>query len=187
MENLECGPFTAWPGLRAACERSGKRHVCENTISADELAFHQKRCTEADLHELINRCRDRYGYALELIRPHARLPDWLFDRDSNDLGGFYLAWSQFCAAFRRVLFNPQICLFENHRERELRRWRAVVEKECFEPVTQDADWVRTVLETAHLIPDRGPDRELYIGHLFEDIIQDMTERQAKEIDHDPCQ
>jgi hypothetical protein len=48
------------------------------SISTEDMAFHQKRCAESDIRELISQCRDRYCFAHELFKPHAILPDRLF-------------------------------------------------------------------------------------------------------------
>jgi len=175
-------PFVAWPLTLAEHQTRGQRHVSDTSISTEDMAFHQKRCAESDIRELISQCRDRYCFAHELIKPHAQLPDRLFDRDMLNLGEFYLPWSEFCSAYRRALFSPQMSLFEDQRECELRRWREFVEKECFDRFTRHPEWIRTVLETANLIPERGPNRDLFIGDLFDDIIQDVTERNRNEHD-----
>lgn len=160
---------------------AGQRHVNDTSLSIEDMAFHQKRWAEADIRELIWQCRDRYCFAHELIKPHAVLPDRLFDRDILDLGLFYLPWSAFCSAYRRAVFDPQMCLLEDQRTREIRRWRVFVERECFARFTKDPDWVRAVLETANLIPEHGPNRDIFVGDLFDDIIQDVKER--NEYDH----
>jgi len=160
----------------------GQRHVSHTSISTDDMAFHQKRSAEGDIKELILQCRDRYCFALELLKPHASYPERLFDRDMLDVGVFILPWSEICSAYRRFLFNPQMGLFENQRDCELRRWREFVEKECFARFTQHPEWIRTVLETANLIPERGANRDMFIGDLFDDIIQDVTERNGNDQD-----
>lgn len=175
-------PFAAWPITLAAERMGGQRHVSDTSISIEDMAFHQKRCAESDIRELISQCRDRYCFAHELIKPHAQLPDRLFDRDTLNLGEFYLPWSEFCSAYRRALFSPQMGLFEDQRECELRRWRVFVENECFARFTKDPDWVRAVLETANLIPERGPNRDIFVGDLFDDIIQDVKERNEHDQD-----
>ena len=162
---------------------TGQRHVSDGTMSEADMAFHQKRCAEWDIRELISQCRDRYCFAHELIRPHAELPDRLFDREMLDIGLFLLPWSALCTAWRRHFFDPQMCLLEDQRTRELRRWRVFVEDEVFARFTKHPDWVRGVLETANLIPLRRHDYELFIGDLFDDIIQDLIERS----DHDDDQ
>ena len=182
MHDPATSPFAAWPITHAVEPMGSQRHVSDTSISIEDMAFHQKRCTEIDLRELISQCRDRYCFAFELIKPHAILPDRLFDRDMLDLGNFYLPWSAFCSAYRKFLFDPQMALFEDQCERELQRWRVFVEKECFARFTKDPEWVRAVLETANLIPLRRPDYELFVGDLFDDIIQDVKER--NEYDHD---
>lgn len=151
-------------------------------MSIEDMAFHQKRMSETDIRELILQCRDRYCFAHELIKPHAILPDRLFDRDILDLGLFCLPWSEFCSAYRRALFDPQMCLLEDQRTRELKRWRVFVEDECFARFTKDPDWVRAVLETANLIPERGPNRDIFVGDLFADIILDIQERNEHDQD-----
>ncbi len=174
--------FSPWHAPPDDHPSSGKRHVSDTSISVEDMAFHQKRCAESDIRELISQCRDRYCFAHELLKPHAILPDRLFDRDMLDLGLFYLPWSAFCSAYRKFLFDPQMCLLEDQRTREIRRWRVFVEAECFARFTKDPDWVRAVLETANLIPERGPNRDTFVGDLFDDIIQDVKER--NEYDHD---
>ena len=182
MHELAQSPFVAWPVTLAAEQVGGQRHVSDTSMSIEDMAFHQKRMSETDIWELILQCRDRYCFAHELIKPHAILPDRLFDRDMLDLGLFYLPWSEFCSAYRKFLFDPQMCLLEDQRTREIRRWRIFVEKECLARFTKDPDWIRAVLETANLIPERGPNREIFVGDLFDDIIQDVKER--NEYDHD---
>lgn len=162
---------------------TGQRHVSDTAMSEADMAFHQKRGAEADIRELIAQCRDRYCFAHELIRPHAELPDRLFDRDMLDLGLFYLPWSELCSGWRRAFFDPQMCLLEDQRTRELQRWRSFVEGEVFARFLKHPDWVRCVLETANLIPLRRHDYELFVGDLFDDIIQDHIERS----DHDDHQ
>ena len=75
------------------------------------------------------------------------------------------------------------CLFEDQRSRELRRWRVFVEHGVFARFNEYPDWIRCVLETANLIPSRRSDYELFVGDLFDDIIQDHIERS----DHDDHQ
>ena len=174
--------FSPWQAPLDARPTHGQRHVNDASMSIEDMAFHQKRCTEADIRELISQCRDRYCYAHELIKPHAILPDRLFDRDMLDLSNFYLPWSAFCSAYRKSLFDPQMCLLEDQRTREIRRWRLFVEDECFARFTKDPDWVRAVLETANIIPLRGPYRDTFVGDLFDDIIQDVQERNEHDQD-----
>lgn len=182
MHDFAHSQFNPSPALFAPPQTSGQRHVSDTSISTEDMAFHQKRCAESDIRELITQCRDRYCFAHELIKPHAVLPERLFDRAVLDLGNFYLPWSEFCSAYRRVLFDPQMCLLEDQRTRELRRWRLFVEAECFARFTKHPDRVRAVLETASLIPERGPNRDIFVGDLFGDIIQDIQER--NDHDHD---
>lgn len=174
--------FSLWQAPPDAPSLSGQRHVSDDTMSEADLAFHQKRGAETDIRELIWQCRDRYCFAHELIKPHAALPDRLFDRDMLDLGLFYLPWSELCSAWRRTFFDPQMCLLDDQRTREIRRWRTFVEESVFARFLKHPDWVRCVLETANLIPLRRDDYELFIGDLFDDIIQDVKER--NEIDQD---
>jgi hypothetical protein len=145
-------------------------------MSVEDMAFHQKRCAENDIRELISQCRDRYCFAHELIRPHAELPDRLFERDMLDIGLFLLPWSALCSAWRRHFFDPQMCMLEDQRTRELHRWRVFVEDEVFARFTKHPDRVRCVLETANLIPLRRSGYEFSINDLFDDIIQDHIER-----------
>lgn len=182
MHELAQSPFAAWPITLAAEHMGGQRHVSDTSMSIEDMAFHQKRMSETDIWELILQCRDRYCFAHELIKPHAILPDRLFDREMLDLGNFILPWSEFCSAYRRAVFDPQMCLLEDQRTREIRRWRVFVEDECFARFTKDPDWVRAVLETANLIPLRGPHRDTFVGDLFEDIIQDVKERNEHDQD-----
>jgi hypothetical protein len=174
--------FSPWQAPLDISPATGQRHVNDTSLSIEDMAFHQKRSAESDIRELISQCRDRYCFAHELLKPHAILPDRLFDREMLDLGLFYLPWSGFCTAYRKSLFDPQMCLLEDQREREIRRWQVFVERECFARFTKDPDWVRAVLETANLIPLRGPHRDTFVGDLFDDIIQDVKER--NEYDHD---
>lgn len=176
--------FSPWHAPIDGPSPRGQRHVSDTSISVKDMAFHQKRCAESDIRELISQCRDCYCFAHELLKPHAVLPDRLFDRDMLDLGNFYLPWSAFCSAYRESLFDPQMCLLEDQRTREIRRWQVFVEKECFARFTKDPDWVRCVLETANLIPLRRPDCELFVGGLFDDIIQDVTERTENDQDNE---
>ena len=159
-----------------------QRHVNDTSMSVEDMAFYQKRGAEADIRELIWHCRDRYCFAHELIKPHASLPDRLFDRDMLDLGCFLLPWSAFCTAYRKSMFDPQMCLLEDQHDREIRRWRLFVEDECIARFIKHPEWVRAVLETANLIPERGQSRDIYIGNLFDDIIQDVNERNENEQD-----
>lgn len=166
-----------------ALEASGRRrHVSDTSMSIEDMIFFQNRSAEADIRELIAQCRDRYCFAHELIKPHAALPERLFDREMLDVGPFLLPWSRFCSAYRKFLFDPQMCLLEDQRIRELHRWRLLVEDECFARFIKQPEWVRAVLETANLIPERGPDRSLFIGDLFDDIIQDVNERNENDQD-----
>ena len=174
--------FSPWQAPHDDPSTRSHRHVSDASMSMDDMAFHQKRSADGDIRELITQCRDRYCFAHELIRPHAILPDRLFDRDMLDLGCFVLPWSEFCSAYRRFLFSPQMGLFEDQRESELRRWRVFVEDECFARFARKPEWIRAVLETANLIPLRGPHRDTFVGDLFDDIIQDLQER--NEFDHD---
>jgi hypothetical protein len=168
--------FSPWQAPLDISPATGQRHVNDTSLSIEDMAFHQKRSAESDIRELISQCRDRYCFAHELLKPHAILPDRLFDREMLDLGLFYLPWSAFCSAYRRSLFDPQMCLLEDQRTREIRRWQVFVERECFARFTKDPDWVRAVLESANLIPLRGPHRDTFVGDLFDDIIQDVKER-----------
>lgn len=158
-----------------------RRYVSETSISLAEFAFHQHRSAQCDIGELIAQCRDRYRFAHELIKPHANLPERLLDRSVVDTADFYLPWSELCSAYRTHLFDPQICLFEDQRKRELRRWQAFVEHECFARFARHPEWVRSVLETARLLPERGPTRTIPIADLIGDIVQDLQERS----EHDP--
>lgn len=182
MHDFAQNLFSAWPQSVGAEQSSGQRHVNDTSMSTEDMAFHQKRSAESDIRELISQCRDRYCFAHELLKPHAILPDRLFDSEMLDLSCFYLPWSAFCTAYRKFLFNPQMCLLDDQRERELRRWRVFVEDECFARFTRNPDWVRAVLETANLIPLRRSDYEFFIGDLFDDIIQDVQERNGQEQD-----
>lgn len=182
MHELAQSPFVAWPITLAVEQTGGQRHVSDNSMSIDDMAFHQKRSAECDIRELIAQCRDRYCFAHELIKPHAILPERLFDRDVLDLGLFYLPWSALCSAYRKFLFDPQMCLLEDQRTRELHRWRLFVEKDCFARFTRHPDRIRAVLETASLIPERGPNRDIFVGDLFDDIIQDVNERNGHDQD-----
>ena len=168
--------FVAWPSLLTLEQVRGPRNVSDTSMSIEDMAFYQKRTAESDIRELISQCRDRYCFAHELIKPHAALPDRLFDREVLDIGPFLLPWSEILSAWRRQFFNPQMCLLEDQRTRELHRWRVFVEDEVFARFTKDPDWVRCVLETANLIPLRRSDFEFFIGDLFDDIIQDVKER-----------
>ncbi len=127
-------------------------------MSGAEMAFRLKRGAEANSRELIWQCRESYCFAPEPISPHAVLPDRLFDRDMLDLCLFYLPWSKPCSALLRAFFDPQMCLIEDQRTRETRRWRSFVENEVF---------------------------ARFVGDLFDDIIQDVKERSDHEDDdHD---
>lgn len=163
---------------------SGQRHVSDSTMSEADMAFHQKRSAESDIRSLIFYCRERFCFAHHLIKPHAMLPARLFDRELLDLGDFYLPWSVFCSTYRALLFDPQMCFFEDQRTREIRRWHLFVKRECFARFAWDASWVRTVLETANLIPQRGRNRGIFLGDLFDDIIQDVKERNEHAPDDD---
>lgn len=168
--------FVAWPYLLALEHVRGPRHVSDTSMSIEDMALYQKRTAEGDIRELIAQRRDRYCFAHELIKPHAALPDRLFDRAMLDIGPFLLPWSELISAWRRQFFDPQMCLLEDQRIRELRRRRVFVEDEVFARFTRDPDWVRCVLETANLIPLRRSDYELSVGDLLGDIIQDVKER-----------
>ena len=47
------------------------------------------------------------------------------------------------------------------------------DKECFARFTRHPEWVRAVLETANLIPERGPNRDLFVGDLFDDFLKNI--------------
>lgn len=138
--------------------------------------FHQNRCAKADIEALIVQCRGRYCSAHELIKPHANLPEGLFDRFIIDPAAFHLPWSKLCSAYRKHHFDPQICFFEDQRRRELRRWQDFVQRECFARFDRRPEWICAVLETAELIPQRGPTRTIPVADLFGDIIQNIEER-----------
>lgn len=185
MHDFAHSLFNSGPALFVTPPTISQRHVNDTSLSIEDMAFHQKRSAESDIRELISQCRTRYCFAHELLKPHAILPDRLFDRDMLDLGLFYLPWSAFCTAYRKFLFDPQMCLLEHQRTREIKRWRVFVEDECFARFTKNPDWIRAVLETANLIPERGQNRDLFVGDLFGDIIQDVKERnEHDQDDHD---
>lgn len=178
MQAFAPSQFSPRPAIVDDFYLSGQRHVSDTSISIQDMAFHQKRCGEAQIRELIYQCRERYCFAHKLLRPHALLPDRLFNRDILDVSEFALPWSAFCSAYRRLFFDAQMSLLEDQSTRELRRWGTFLEKECFSRFTREPDHVRAVLETANLIPSRAPTRKIFVGDLFDDIIQDIEERKG---------
>ncbi len=184
MQSTVLSQFPTWHTPLNGFSSTGRRHVYETSMSIEEMAFYQKRSAESDIRNLILQCRERYWFAHMLIRPHAVLPKCLFDRDMPDLGDFLLPWSKFCSTYRAFLFDSQMCLFEDQRTREIRRWHAFVEKECLSRFSWDPSWVRTVLETANLIPGRTPNRGIALDDLLDDIIQDVRERNEHAKDDD---
>ncbi|BDI59537.1 hypothetical protein [Qipengyuania nanhaisediminis] len=176
MQNPAQSQFAAWPYTHVSSHLNGQRHVSDTSMSIEDMAFYQKRAAETDIRELIAQCRDRYCFAHELLKPHAVLPERLFDRDMLDIGPLLLPWSHFCSSYRNALFDPQMSLLDDQRARELQRWRLFVEQECFARFTKHPDWARAVLVAANLIPEREQDRDFFVGDLFADIIQDVTER-----------
>ncbi len=179
MHQLAQSQFKAQSGLPVYFRPTGQLHVSDATMSLDEMVFHQKRSSESDLKELIWLCRQRYCYAVELINPRANPPDSLFDRSALDLGEFYLPWAGFCSHYRRLLFDPQIDLFEDQRAREHRKWGSFLEKECFARVTERPDWTRCVLETAGLLEAMSPGREVHIVDVFDELSQRMEVRYGR--------
>lgn len=180
MHPLDPSQFGVASGHPVYFRTIGQLHLSDATISLDEMIFHQKRSTESDLKELIWLCRERYCYATELIDPSANPPDSLFDRSALDLSEFYLPWAELCSHYRRLIFEPQIDLFEEQRCRELRKWGDFLEKECFARIMGRPDWTRCVLETAGLLPLRSADRDVYVEELFEAIIEKMEKRFGEE-------
>lgn len=82
--------FEDWPFPIPMERVHSARHLSETSMSIEDMAFYQKRTAENDIRELISRCRDRYCFAHKLIKPHAPLPDRLFDRELLDIGPFLL-------------------------------------------------------------------------------------------------
>ncbi|WP_394730604.1 hypothetical protein [Altererythrobacter sp. GH1-8] len=182
MNPLAQSQFKAPHGLPVYFRTTGQLHLSDATISLDEMVFRQKRSAESNLKELIWLCRERYWYALKLIHPRSYPPDSLFDREALDLGEFYLPWAELCALYRRLVFEPQIDLFEAQRERELRKWHRFLEKECFERVTKCPEWTRCVLETAGLLETHSPGREVHIVEMFDAITENVEDRYGREIE-----
>ncbi|GAA0755232.1 hypothetical protein GCM10009076_01890 [Erythrobacter ramosus] len=106
------------------------------------------------------------------------MPEILGDRSAIVLDGFYLGWSRICTTYRRLLFDAQVDMFANQRDRELRRWRTFIEKECFSRFSSDPEHVRCALETARVMPEPTQRCRITIDELIDDIIQDLEERYA---------
>jgi hypothetical protein len=167
--------FVDWPFMFARVSGQYPKHFSEQSICPREFARHQNRSTERHLIELIWQCRDRFVFSHWLHNPHELLPEVVYGRPAIVLDGFYLGWSRICSAYRRLLFDAQMDMFSNQRDRELRRWRGFLEEQCFSRFSRDLAHACCVLETACIMPKPAEHRHLTVDALFDNLIHNMEE------------
>lgn len=110
-----------WPLMFARAPGHYPKQCLEHSICPSEFAWHQNRSAERHLIELIWHCRDRFLFAHWLHDPHEPLAAVVQGRSAIVLDGFYLGWSRICTTYRRLLFDAQVDMFSNQRDREVRR------------------------------------------------------------------
>jgi hypothetical protein len=176
MDPLTQQQFVDRPFMFARAPGHYPKQCLEHSICPSEFARHQNRSAERHLIELIWHCRDRFLFAHWLQDPRAEITGAVYGRSAIVLDAFYLGWSRICTAYRRLLFDAQIDIFSNQRDRELRRWRGFLEKTCFYRFTRDPEHARCVLETACMMPKPTERRSLTIDDLIDDFIENLEDR-----------